>query len=147
MNDDIIARIQTIKDNLNKQKEDIERLVQKAKETGEELPPEIIAEFEKEKQNVAGINKSIDDTESRLKKTSLAPRGIERLLVNLLYICAYLGGVILSLGLMSVGYQKTKELIWLGIAGTVLLVVISIIFIIWIIRGIIRRIARIAKNA
>jgi seryl-tRNA synthetase len=49
-----------IRARLNNQQEIIEALFQKAKETGENPSPELMADFEKEKKNIAEINKKVD---------------------------------------------------------------------------------------
>jgi ABC-type multidrug transport system fused ATPase/permease subunit len=139
---------EAVRDRLNRQQKEIEALFQKARESGEELPPDLVAEFEKEKQNIAEINKKVDNISAVVKKKRPANNNpIKKRLLMILYICAYLGGLILSFGLISIGGRDTEKYVWFSTAGFILLVVTSIVFIIWIIRGIIRWIARTAKEA
>jgi seryl-tRNA synthetase len=66
--DTIKNEAEAIKDRLNKQKEEIDLLIQKAKEQGEELSPDLIADFEQTKQSVEEINKRADNISTETKK-------------------------------------------------------------------------------
>jgi hypothetical protein len=71
---EMAVKAENIRNAMNEKARKIERLIEKAKETGEELPPELLADFEREKQNLSEINQSIDNINDRIKKINAKKR-------------------------------------------------------------------------
>jgi CBS domain containing-hemolysin-like protein len=72
---------------------------------------------------------------------------VKKFLLKILYVCAYLGGLVVSFGLIVAGTKSPEYADARAWIGFLILVVTSILFVIWIIRGIIQWIARTAKGA
>jgi hypothetical protein len=128
--DDVISKTETMKNNLNRQKYEIELLIKKVKDDGEELPPDLLAEFEKAKQNVLEINESIDDINARIKNIEAVDMAPEEPPPNISYTI----GIMFSVVLTVIGWTS---IIWFAasalgpIAGTIVLIILGIR---WIVR-------------
>jgi hypothetical protein len=149
---------EAIRARLNKQQEDIEVLFRKAKETGENLSPELMANFEKEKKNIAEINKKVDSISAAADAKK--PKG-KKILWKIYKIAMF---VIAPFSLSLLGSFIFPSLKYEIVNGTMKAIRTTegfssneftmLVFAAWglflvffIIRGIIRWIARTAKNA
>jgi hypothetical protein len=152
--DTVKNEAEAIKDKLNKQKEEIDLLIKKAKEQGEDLSPVLIADFEQAKQSVAEINKRADNINAKVEKIKqkTKPSGKKPMKNGrrvLLSTLKYLGALALASVLMGLGVVgiETEQYGWALVIGVLIFIVTMAVFAFWTIRGIIRWIARTAKAA